>query len=64
MYAFAFNHQGCLELKLTTFVQRIQYKCIKKYKHMWPSLWNILNPIIKLRTFGEHLDNKKHVQIL
>jgi hypothetical protein len=31
---------------------------------MWPFLWNILEFIINLRTFGECLNNKKHVQIL
>jgi hypothetical protein len=30
---------------------------------MWPFLWNMLESIIKLRTFGERLNNKKHVQI-
>jgi hypothetical protein len=31
---------------------------------MWPFLWNILEPIEKLKTFGECLNNKKHIQIL
>jgi hypothetical protein len=31
---------------------------------MWPFLWNILEPILNLRTFGECLNIKKHVQIL
>jgi hypothetical protein len=31
---------------------------------MWPFLWSILEPIINLNTFGEHLSNKKHVQNL
>jgi len=31
---------------------------------MWPFLGSILEPIIKLKTFDEHLSNKNHVQIL
>jgi hypothetical protein len=30
----------------------------------WPFLWNILEPIINLKTFYEGLNNKKHIQIL
>jgi hypothetical protein len=31
---------------------------------MWPLLWSILKPIIKLKTIYEGLNNKKHIQIL
>jgi hypothetical protein len=31
---------------------------------MLPFLWNILEPIINLKTFNEGLSNKKHIQIL
>jgi hypothetical protein len=31
---------------------------------MCPLLWNILEPIINLKTFYEGLNNKKHVQTL
>jgi hypothetical protein len=31
---------------------------------MWPFLWNILEPIQKLRTFYEGSNNKKHIQTL
>jgi len=30
---------------------------------MWPFLWNILEPVINLKTFDECLNFKKHVQI-
>jgi len=30
---------------------------------MWTFLWNILEPIINLRTFDEGLSNKKHIHI-
>jgi len=31
---------------------------------MWPFLWSKLEPIINLKTFGEYMSNKKHIQNL
>ncbi len=33
-----------------------------KDKQMWTFLWNMLKPIINLKTCGEGLNNEKHIQ--
>jgi hypothetical protein len=73
MYSFIFYHDDKFWTLLT--IKDIQNQnqqhllkmfntCAFKKKHMWPFLWNILEPIINLKTFDEGLSNKKHVQIL